>query len=95
VVRWTPYQKAVRLSAVAASNWERIDGFYAGKGVNILDLPFSRFLSVVYVWATERMSSEDAEKFDQELLKPLRGQELTEDDRQLELEQLRQFDISF
>jgi hypothetical protein len=41
------------------------------------------------------MSSEDAEKFDQELLKPLRGQEVTEDDRQLELDQLKQFDIDF
>lgn len=93
MVRWTPYQKAVRLSAVAASNWERIDGHYSGQGVNILDLPFPRFLNVIYVWAMERMSSEDGEKFDMELMKPLPGQETFEDDAQWELEQLKQFNL--
>jgi hypothetical protein len=69
-----PYPRAVRLALTAAGNWARIDGQYAGQGVDLLDLPFSRFLNVVQVWALERLSGEDAERWLDELDRPLPGQ---------------------
>ena len=68
-----PYQTAVRLSALAAVNWPVIDGEFSGKGFDILTLPLHRFLSVIYAWAVERMSSEDRAKFDMEISKPIKG----------------------
>lgn len=68
------YQVAVRLSGTATSNWERIDGQYSGQGTDILTLPLARFLNVVYVWAMEHMSEEDAEKWEAELERPLPNQ---------------------
>ena len=68
-----PYQVAVRLSACAAFNWPRIDGRYTGQGIDLFHLPFSRFLSVVYSWAIERMGKEDAEKWDAMLSAPISG----------------------
>lgn len=70
-----PYEAAVRLSATATSNWQSIDGDYSGKGVDILTLPFSRFLSVIYVWAIEHMSAEDGEKWKAMLTAPIPGHE--------------------
>ena len=84
------YQTAVRLSATATSNWQRIDGHFSGQGIDILTLPLSRFLSVIYVWAMEHQSEEDAERWEAELDKPLPYQSelsLVEDEMK-QLEQL-------
>ena len=89
-----PYQTAVRLSATATGNWTRIDGTYAGKGVNILDLPFSRFLSVIYVWALSNQSQEDGEKWEAQLAVPLPGQPETSQSADDELAQLAQFELN-
>lgn len=66
-----PYEAAVRLSEAAIGNWQGVDGHYSGQGVDILRLPLSRFLSVIYVWCMERV--EDAEKWDARLNDPLPG----------------------
>ena len=68
-----PYPRSVRLALTATSNWTRIDGTYAGQGVDLLDLRFSRFLNVVESWALERMTQEDAERWLEELDRPLPG----------------------
>lgn len=65
------YQASVRLSETAVHNWARIDGEYTGKGVDLLALPFPRFLNVVYVWALEHQSQEDAEAWVAGLEKPI------------------------
>ena len=75
-----PYQVAVRLSACAAFNWPRIDGRYTGQGIDLFRLPFSRFLSVIYAWAIEKMSKEDAEKWEAMLLAPISGEYVDDDD---------------
>lgn len=89
-----PYQAAVRLSATAAGNWGQIDGYYSGRGVNILTLPFSRFLNVIYVWATSNQSQEDAEKWIAKLDSPLPGQTTSRKSAEDELAQLAQFDLN-
>lgn len=89
-----PYQAAVRLSAVATSNWTQIDGYYSGKGVDVLRLPFSRFLNVIYVWATSNQSQEDADKWVAKLNLPLPGQMQTDESADDELAQLNMFDLN-
>ena len=79
-----PYPRAVRLALTAAGNWTRIDGQFTGQGIDLLRLPFSRFLSVVEFWALERMSSEDAQQWLAELDLPLPGS-----DGEDEMEQLK------
>jgi hypothetical protein len=89
-----PYQTAVRLSAVAASNWPEIDGEYTGKGIDLLRLhSFSRFLSVIYVWALARQSQEDAEHWKLTLMMPVKGQKLNTDSPEDEMKQLQQFNL--
>jgi hypothetical protein len=75
-----PYQVAVRLSACAAFNWPRIDGRYTGQGIDLFHLPFSRFLSVIYAWAIERMNKEEAEKWEAMLTAPLSGSDEGDED---------------
>ena len=70
-----PYQRAVRLSATATGNWQSIDGYYSGQGIDLLRLPFSRFLSVVFVWAMTNLPEEDGKKWQAELDKPIPGQQ--------------------
>ena len=84
-----PYQTAARLSATAASNWQGIDGTYSGKGVDILKLPLSRFLSVVFTWCVERLTEEDRMRWLAELEAPLPEQENSAAVRKAELEQLK------
>lgn len=64
-------EAAVRLSEAAVHNWARIDGEYSGKGIDLLALPFPRFLNVIFVWVLEHLSQEDAEKFLADLDKPI------------------------
>lgn len=67
------FPAAVRLAQTAASNWARIDG--AHPGVDLLTLPLRRWLNVVYVWALEHMSDEDARAWEQKLNDPLPGED--------------------
>lgn len=72
-------EATVRLSAVAQSNWSILDGEHSGKGVDILALPFHRFLNVVQAWAVTRQeSAEDAEKFLASLDNPIPGMKRSE-----------------
>ena len=73
-------EAAVRLSEVAVHNWSRIDGEYSGKGIDLLALPFHRFLNVIYVWVLEHMAQEDADKFIATIDSPVRGFGSPDDD---------------
>ena len=84
-----PYQRAVRLSAAATQNWQQVDGYYSGKGVDILNLPLSRYLSVIHTWAMQAQSQEDAEKWERDLDKRIPGQVHYEVDVEAELAQLK------
>ena len=86
-----PYQTAARLSGTAAVNWVSIDGTYSGQGVNILRLPFHRFLNVIYAWCAERVSEDDRERWLVELETPLPDQRghSEEAEAQAELDQLK------
>lgn len=86
-----PYCTAARLSATAAGNWVLIDGTYSGQGVNILRLPFHRFLNVIYAWCSERLTQEDRERWLVELETPLPNQRIRndEDEAQAEIDQLK------
>lgn len=86
-----PYQAAVRLSATAAGNWAYLDGTYSGQGVNLLALPFHRFLNVVYVWALGTLHDKDErERWLEELHSPLPGDDPQRDvDPEAEIAQLK------
>lgn len=86
-----PYQTAARLSGTAAVNWVQIDGTYSGQGVNILHLPFHRFLNVVFAWCAERIPEEDRERWLVELETPLPSQSIRSDEAeaQAEIDQLK------
>lgn len=73
-------EAAVRLSEIAVHNWSRIDGEYSGKGIDLLAYSFPRFLNVIFVWALEHMSQEDAEKFIANLDNPVKGYGSPDDD---------------
>ena len=68
VVRFS-YPAIVGLIGIAQRFWYEIDGACAGVGVDPVELPFSRFLNLVYSWVVERLQyTEDGrEKFDEEL----------------------------
>jgi hypothetical protein len=74
------YQAAVRLSVTATSNWRAIDGYYSGQGVDLLALPWDRFLNVIYAWAMEHQSDEDAQRWAAELDLPLPGSSSSSDE---------------
>lgn len=75
-------EATVRLSEAAVHNWARIDGEYTGKGVDLLTLPFPRFLNVIYAWLLEHMNQEDAEKFVKNLDSPIgSGSQAVPDDQ--------------
>jgi hypothetical protein len=65
------FPEAVRLACVAAGNWRQIDGHYSGKGVDLLALPLPRFLNVIYDWAMNHQSEEDALRWSETLASPL------------------------
>lgn len=84
-----PYQKAYRLSATATGNWQKIDGYYSGKGIDLLHLSFPRYLNVIYSWAMTNQTQEAAEKWEMELTSPLPGQKETDSYAQAELDQIK------
>ena len=67
------YEATVRLSSAAIAHWDFIDGQKSGQGVNILALPFSRFLSVINVWMMEHLEEDDRDKWERKLDDPLPG----------------------
>lgn len=52
-----PYEAAVRLSAAAIGNWDALDGYHSGQGVDLLRLPPSRFFNVVMYWVASRIEN--------------------------------------
>lgn len=62
-----------RLIGLADQNWLRLDGWSAARGVDPLELPPHRFLSLVYYFATRNGSSDDIAKFDRRLWVPEKG----------------------
>lgn len=64
-----PYTAVAGLVHIADEFWHEIDGACARAGVDPLELPFHRFLNLVYAWACERVQySEDGrEKLDDAL----------------------------
>lgn len=66
-----PYVTAVRLTAIAADHWVAIDGESAGRGVELITLPFDRFLNAIQWWAMQRVK--DLERFLADLERPAGG----------------------
>jgi hypothetical protein len=65
----------VRLSQIAEHYWYEIDGETALRGVDLMRLPFRRFLTAVLSWANPRgaRSDEDLATFNTWLYGPLSG----------------------
>jgi hypothetical protein len=70
-----PYRTVVRLLEVAGYFWVHLDGDRAD---DLLDLRLDRFLNHVYHYAVLRLSPEDKERFDTELMSPLEGESAKE-----------------
>lgn len=67
-----PYQAAHRLLAIAEARWAEVDAAYLQ--VDILTLPFDRFLNAVYAWCVQQFifaPPEKREEFDTMLTAPL------------------------
>lgn len=58
---------------LADQNWLRFDGWSAARGVDPLELPPQRFLTLVYHFATREGSPDDIAKFDRRLWVPVKG----------------------
>jgi hypothetical protein len=64
----------MRLISIAETNWERLDGDMAAKGVDPMGLPFDRFLNLVYAFAVNQFNDEkDLNKFEMRLNLPMPG----------------------
>lgn len=75
-----PYTECLRLIAIAQSNWGIIDGWCASQGINPLDLPFRRFLNLIYfraVTAAGNGGEEEVAKFEAWLESPIPGREVS------------------
>lgn len=68
-----------RLLASAYSEWDYIDGFCLGHGIDLEKLPLNRFCSVMW-WILTRNAGEenDAEKLKRELWMPPKGAAVTD-----------------
>jgi hypothetical protein len=62
-----------RLRAVAQKHWVTLDGEAAGRGFDLLQLPFDRFLNTVYRYATKGAGEIELAKYDQWLWMPPPG----------------------
>lgn len=60
------YVAAIYLEAWATSDlvWPYFDGWCASRNVDHLELPWDRWLNLVYYFATRNMSTEDKQEFD-------------------------------
>lgn len=63
------YVAAIYLEVWATSDlvWPIFDGWCASRNVDHLELPWDRWLNLVYYFATRNASTEDKEKFDTEM----------------------------
>lgn len=53
------------------------DGWAASRGVDPFELPFARFLNLVYYWATKDAPDQQAlDKFNRKLWMPVKGKEI-------------------
>lgn len=68
-----------RLLASAYSEWDYIDGFCLGRGIDLEKLPLNRFCHVMW-WILTRNASEenDSEKLKRELWMPPKGAAVTD-----------------
>ena len=69
------FRECVRLAITAATNWTRLDGEHAGRGIRILALPLPSFFNVIHTWAMALQSDEEARKWAEKLNDPLPGEE--------------------
>lgn len=67
------FDATARLSAQAIHSWTFIDGHYSGQGVDLLTLPFNRFLNVIQTWTLERIDDDDRETWLAKLDTPIPG----------------------
>jgi hypothetical protein len=58
---------------LAEAHWTVFDGWTAKRGVDPMQLPFHRFLSLLYFWVIENADEQEREKFDVKLNMPLPG----------------------
>jgi hypothetical protein len=65
------YGAVLRLLGIAALHWRAIDGACAREGVDPLDLPLSRFLSLILSWTQEHTKPEDWDMVEAEIFAPL------------------------
>jgi hypothetical protein len=64
----------MRLIGIAETNWDRLDGDMAAKGVDPMELPFDRFLNLIYAFAVSSFSDEkDLNRFEARLNLPIPG----------------------
>lgn len=70
-VRRTPYPVATVLTALVTEdqNWGAFDGWCASQGFNPIELPWRRFLNLVYYWATRGKDQKQLDQFNAELNK--------------------------
>lgn len=64
-----------RLFGSARAQWAAFDGWAAATmgGTDPLDLPFDRFLNLIYHWLTNGADPAEIKKFDARLWRPLPG----------------------
>jgi hypothetical protein len=55
--------------ATRDSVWPTFDGWCASRNVDSVDLPWDRWLNLVYYFATRNMSSEDKKELDDDIAK--------------------------
>ena len=65
-----PYQAALRLCAIAQDRWAEFDAAYLP--VDLISLPFDRFLNAVYALSVKYLDEKKRETFDYQLNEPLR-----------------------
>jgi hypothetical protein len=65
-----------RLVFSVGSIWARFDGQMGMRSVDPLEMPFERFLNLVYAWYTEGMDETEIAKFDAKLWMPVKGAEI-------------------
>jgi len=65
------FREAVRLAQLTIGNWKRLDGHYQAQGINLLHFPLYTLLNVIFVWAIERIPSDEVEAWEKGLTAPL------------------------
>jgi hypothetical protein len=73
-----PYTECLKLIAIAQGNWGFFDGWCASQGINLFDLPFRRFLNLIYYKAVSSAANggeEEVAKFEAWLESPIPGRE--------------------